>query len=92
MFRGVDYQNCAFPVPRKLKTLPFAPGPTTFKPLIHQTIELVEKHRGYHVLFIMCDGQVTHERETIEAIVQASLHPISIVCVGVGDGARARSN
>ncbi|KAH9613658.1 hypothetical protein KSS87_017085 [Heliosperma pusillum] len=60
---------------------------------------IVEQSGGqYHVLLIMADGQVTRsvdtqpghlspqEQNTIQAIVQASEYPLSIVLVGVGDG------
>ncbi|KAL6853388.1 hypothetical protein ACP4OV_019417 [Aristida adscensionis] len=73
-------------------------GPTSFAPLIYAAISVVESSNWqYHVLVIIADGQVTtsntndgrlspQEQATIQAIVDASYCPLSIVMVGVGDG------
>ncbi|XP_057840562.2 E3 ubiquitin-protein ligase RGLG2 [Cryptomeria japonica] len=74
-------------------------GPTSFAPIIEAAIRIVEQSGGqYHVLLIIADGQVTRsvdtensnlspqEQNTVNAIVQASEYPLSIVLVGVGDG------
>ncbi|KAI3670095.1 hypothetical protein L6452_41723 [Arctium lappa] len=74
-------------------------GPTSFAPVIEQAMTIVEHTGGqYHVLLIIADGQVTRsvdtehghlspqEQRTVDAIVEASKLPLSIVLVGVGDG------
>lgn len=74
-------------------------GPTSFAPVIEMAMTIVEQSGGqYHVLLIIADGQVTRsvdtghgqlspqEQKTVEAIVQASKFPLSIILVGVGDG------
>lgn len=74
-------------------------GPTSFAPIIEKAMAVVNQNGGqYHVLLIIADGQVTRsvdteigklspqEQKTVDAIVQASKLPLSIVLVGVGDG------
>ena len=39
----------------------------------------------YHVLMILTDGSIHDMRETIDVIVEASLYPLSIVIIGIGD-------
>ncbi|KAJ8540120.1 hypothetical protein K7X08_026509 [Anisodus acutangulus] len=74
-------------------------GPTSYGPVVDAAVDIVERTGGqYHVLVIIADGQVTRcvntsdmelspqEEKTINSIVTASMYPLSIVLVGVGDG------
>ncbi|XP_071736100.1 E3 ubiquitin-protein ligase RGLG4 [Rutidosis leptorrhynchoides] len=74
-------------------------GPTSFAPVVDAAINIVEKSGGqFHILVIIADGQVTRsintsegelslqEQKTVSSIVEASLYPLVIVLVGVGDG------
>jgi len=61
-------------------------GPTSFEPIIRKAMEIVGQTRQYHILVIICDGEVNSVVPTRDAIIAASQYPLSIVCVGVGDG------
>lgn len=61
-------------------------GPTSFAPIIREAIRLVQQRNSYHILVIIADGAVNKLDDTINAIVDASKYPLSIVCVGVGRG------
>jgi E3 ubiquitin-protein ligase RGLG len=51
-------------------------GPTNFAPVIKEAIATVKRDKGYHILVIIADGQVTNEEATRNAIVEASNYPI----------------
>lgn len=62
-------------------------GPTYFSQIITKTIQTVkdkEINKNYYILLIITDGQINDLEQTRQAIVEASLLPISIIIVGVG--------
>lgn len=61
-------------------------GPTNFAPIIRKAIEIVKQEQGYHILIIIADGEVISKVDTKYAIIEASKYPLSIICIGVGDG------
>lgn len=63
-------------------------GPTNFSPVIYKTIQDVQNkgiNKCYYILLIITDGQISDFPETRKAIVEASVLPISIIIVGVGN-------
>lgn len=78
------YRQFCIQVEQKKITLA---GPTSFAPIINHAVEIVKREGGYHILLIVCDGDVKEcEDECIQAIVNARKYPLSIVTIGVGDG------
>ena len=67
-------------------------GPTYFAPLINNLNNNVKedlrngKKMNYNILMILTDGQIGDMRETIDALVEASYLPISVIIVGIGNG------
>ena len=67
-------------------------GPTFFAPLINNLNNNVKedlrngKKMNYNILMILTDGQIGDMRETIDALVEASYLPISVIIVGIGNG------
>lgn len=67
-------------------------GPTNFSPVIRKVIEMTRKRLTiedngsfYDILLILTDGEVTDMDSTVDAIIDASSLPISIVIVGIGN-------
>jgi hypothetical protein len=63
-------------------------GPTLFEEVFQKVFQSIEKKKSldlYTVLLVLTDGCIHDMRQTIDVIVKASSHPISIVIVGIGD-------
>eukprot|EP01027_Heterolobosea_sp_BB2_P009704 GEZU01014294.1.p1 GENE.GEZU01014294.1~~GEZU01014294.1.p1 ORF type:complete len:479 (+),score=115.69 GEZU01014294.1:68-1438(+) len=68
-------------------------GPTLFAPTIQMAAHFASQHvsqnsQRYFILLIITDGIITDMDNTIDAIVNASSLPLSIIIVGVGNGRR----
>eukprot|EP00696_Hemimastix_kukwesjijk_P016039 gnl/Hemi2/4344_TR1533_c0_g1_i1.p1 gnl/Hemi2/4344_TR1533_c0_g1~~gnl/Hemi2/4344_TR1533_c0_g1_i1.p1 ORF type:complete len:331 (+),score=103.17 gnl/Hemi2/4344_TR1533_c0_g1_i1:169-1161(+) len=62
-------------------------GPTSFTPAIRAAVNIVREARNsYHILLLITDGMTMKPQLDATTIVEASNYPLSIVCVGVGDG------
>ena len=65
-------------------------GPTFFAPLINNLNENVKNqiqqgnYNNYHILMILTDGVINDMNETVNAVVEASYLPISIIIIGIG--------
>ena len=74
------YRECL-----KKEKLTFA-GPTEFAPIINTVISSIKnKNFDYHILMILTDGVIDDLQQTIDALVEASFEPISIIIIGIGN-------
>ena len=63
-------------------------GPTYFTELINKIISNIKEQndpREYQVLMILTDGNVLDFAETINALVEGSYYPLSVIIIGIGD-------
>ena len=63
-------------------------GPTNFAPLINRTIQICKQDKEnyvYHILMILTDGIINDMADTIDALVDASFLPISVIIIGIGN-------
>ena len=70
-----------------LEKLTFA-GPTYFSPIIKKVIEnirLKNNNLEYTILLILTDGVIDDIQETIDALVEGSFLPLSVIIVGIGN-------
>jgi hypothetical protein len=69
--------------------------PTLFSPLINHIISEIKKEDDiseYHVLMILTDGIIDDFQETVDALVEASFLPLSVIIVGIGDADFTKMN
>ena len=62
-------------------------GPTNFGPILDSTINMVKKENNklkYYILMILTDGMIDDIDYTINALVDASFLPISVIIIGIG--------
>lgn len=65
-------------------------GPTLFQTILQNAMQIASQpgdpnRVNYYILLILTDGVINDMRQSIDAIVQASNLPLSIVIVGIGD-------
>ena len=63
-------------------------GPTFFAPLINKIIYDIKNENDqleYHVLMILTDGKIEDYEETVDALVEGSFLPLSVIIIGIGD-------
>jgi hypothetical protein len=62
-------------------------GPTYFAPIIERLVNHVkneDNNNVYNILMILTDGIINDMDRTIDALVEASYLPISVIIIGIG--------
>ena len=75
-----EYKNC-------FNNIQLA-GPTLFCPMIRKVIKNIRKENNplkYHILLILTDGIILDMQETIDALVEGSYLPLSVIIIGIGN-------
>ena len=75
-----EYVNC-------MDKIDFA-CPTYFAPIINKIINDIKSKKDildYQLLMILTDGMIQDLEDTIEALVEGSFYPLSIIIIGIGD-------
>ncbi len=63
-------------------------GPTFFSPIIAKVLDNIRKtdnNMEYNVLMILTDGVIDDMDYTIDALVEGSFLPLSVIIIGIGD-------
>ena len=63
-------------------------GPTNFTPIIKNIINEIKKENNkftYHVLMMLTDGKIDDFYDTVDALVEGSFLPLSVIIIGIGD-------
>ena len=63
-------------------------GPTEFCPLIKKVNDKIRKENNnlkYHILMILTDGIIVDLQQTIDALVEGSFLPLSVIIIGIGN-------
>ena len=63
-------------------------GPTNFTPIINNIINEIKKENNkftYHVLMMLTDGKIDDFYDTVDALVEGSFLPLSVIIIGIGD-------
>ena len=63
-------------------------GPTYFAPIINKIIDDIKQQndpKEYQILMILTDGIIQDMDNTIDALVEGSFYPLSVIIIGIGN-------